>query len=44
MHENIKMAVKLPGGLTPFVESVEGVRQACNLSPMLFNIYVKLMT
>ena len=40
MYEDIKMAVKLPGGLTPFFESLVGLRQGCNLSPMLFNIYV----
>ena len=34
------MAVKLPGGLTPFSESLAGLRQECNVSPMLFNIYV----
>ena len=36
MCEDIKMAVKLPGGLTTFFESVVGVRQGCNRSPMLF--------
>ena len=40
MFEDIKMAVKLPGGLTPFFESLVGLRQGCNLTPMLFNIYV----
>ena len=40
MYEDIKMAVKLPGGLTPFFESVVGLRQGCNISPMLFNVYV----
>ena len=40
MYVDIKMAVKLPGGLTPFFESLVGLRQGCNLSPMLFNIYV----
>ena len=40
MYEDIKMAVKLPGGLTHFFESLTGVRQSCNLSPMLLNIYV----
>ena len=27
MYEDIKMAVKLPGGLTPFFESLVGVRK-----------------
>ena len=40
MYEDIKMAVRLPGGLTPFFESLVGVRQGCSLSPMSFNIYV----
>ena len=34
------MALKLPGGLTSFFELLVGVRPCCNLSPMLFNIYV----
>ena len=41
MCDDIKMAVKLPGGLTPFFDSLIGVRQGYTLSPMLFNIYVK---
>ena len=40
MYEDIKMVVKLPGGLTPFFESLIGARQGCYLSPMFFNIYV----
>ena len=44
MYEDIKMAVKLPGGLTTFFESLAGVRQGFNLSPMLFNIYVNDLT
>ena len=40
MYEDIKTAVKLPGRITPFFESPVGARQGCNLSPMIFNIYV----
>ena len=38
MYEDIKMAVKLPGGLTPFFGSLAGVRQGCDLSPICYLI------
>ena len=40
MYSELKAAVKLSNGITPFFNSAVGLRQGCNLSPLLFNIFV----
>ena len=40
MYEDLQLSVKLSEGVTPFFESLLGVRKGCNLSPLLFNLFV----
>ena len=40
MYSELKAAVKLSNGITPFFNSAVGLRQGCNLSSLLFNIFV----
>ena len=40
MYDRIVSAVKVKSGLTATFTSLSGVRQGCNLSPTLFNIFV----
>ena len=40
MYSKVSLSVKLHSGLSPPFESSVGVRQGCNLSPTLFNIFV----
>ena len=40
MYSELKAAVKLSNGITPFFNSAVGLRQGCNLSPLLLNIFV----
>ena len=40
MYDNLNLSVKLTDGITPFFRSEMGVRQGCNLSPMLFNLFI----
>lgn len=39
-YSSVKAAVKLEQGVTPFFQSCTGVKQGCNLSPSLFNIFI----
>lgn len=40
IYSSVKSAVKLDQGVTPFFQSDVGVKQGCNLSPTLFNIFI----
>ena len=40
MYENVNYCVKANNSLTDMFESKVGVKQGCNLSPTLFNIYI----
>ena len=40
MYSSLRYSVKLEDGTTPFFNSFIGVKQGCNLSPTLFNIFI----
>ena len=40
MYSELKAAVKLSNGIAPLFNSAVGLRQGCNLRPLLFNIFV----
>ena len=40
MYSCVKSAAKLEQGVTPFFQSHVGVKQECNLSPTLFNLFI----
>ena len=40
MYENVDYSVKTDSGITNSFKSSVGVKQGCNLSPTLFNIYL----
>ena len=41
MYEKTKLSVHLPRGITKFFPSNIGVKQGCNMSPILFNRFIK---
>lgn len=40
MYSSANSAVKVEEGSTPCFQSYVGVKQGCNLSPTLFNLYI----
>ena len=40
MYEKTKLSVHLPSGITEFFPSNVGLKQGCNMSPILFNLFV----
>ena len=40
MYSNITTGVRLSNGITDLFQSKIGVRQGCNLSPILFNLFI----
>ena len=40
MHEKSKLSVRLPSGITEFFPSNVGLKQGCNMNPILFNLLV----
>ena len=40
MYEKNKLSVRLPRGIAEFFPSNVGLKQGCNMSPILFNLFV----
>jgi hypothetical protein len=40
MYSSVRAAVKLNAGITPSFASNIGLKQGCNLSPTLFNVFI----
>ena len=40
MYEKTKLSVRLPSGITEFFPSNVGLKQGCNMSPILFNLFL----
>ena len=40
MHKKVHLSVRLPNDITQSFSSNTGLKQGCNLMPILFNIFV----
>ena len=40
MYKKVHLSVRLPNGMTQSFSSSIGLKQGCNLSPILFNIFI----
>ena len=40
MYSSLKACVQVPGGLSSTFPSLVGLKQGCNLSPLLFNLFI----
>ena len=40
MYNKVHLSVRLPNGITQSFSSNIGLKQGCNLSPILFNIFI----
>ena len=40
VHKKIKLSVRLPRGITEFFPANEGLKQGCNVSPTLFDLFI----
>ena len=40
MYDKVKLSVRLQDGITDFFTSNVGLKQGCNLSPILFNLFI----
>ena len=40
MYMKSKLSIRLPSGTTHFIPSSAGLKQRCNLSPILFNLFI----
>ena len=44
LHEKTKLSVRLPRGIAEFFPSNVGLKQGCNMSPILFNLFIEIFS
>ena len=40
MYSKLRSCVQIQGGISPYFDSLIGLKQGCNLSPILFNLFI----